>query len=412
MDDTGRHKLQIFKFEMYGFLKNLRFFEPYLYVFLLDYISLFHIGILIAIREIIVYIFEIPSGVIADRYGKKTELVFCFVFYIFSFIIFFLAKSFGFFVIAMILFGLGEAFRSGTHKSMIMAYLDTNNIGAKKSKIYGLTRSFSLLGSMAMSLVAIVFVLWIPELKYLFIFSIIPYLIDLLMILTYPDYLNKRQDAKFNLKEFLRHNYESIKYAIGDRKVNRLVLNSSAYQAGFKSIQDYIQPLIISISFGTVLITQLSADENSKVYIGLVYAVIYLISSFASKWAHLFQERFESRFFVNLMWLLSGAAILILSFFLNNIFIIFFAFVVLYILLNIRRPIMVDLIGEATVPEKRASVLSVESQTKSLLLVIFAPLIGYIADRDIRLMFILVGIMMVAIFIWTNLSKGRKLNSQ
>ena len=79
----------------YGLLKNLRFFEPYLYIYLLSLnIDLFHIGILFSIREIIIYIFEIPSGIIADEYGKKKELMICFLFYIISFVFFFVGGNF------------------------------------------------------------------------------------------------------------------------------------------------------------------------------------------------------------------------------------------------------------------------------------------------------------------------------
>jgi len=68
------HKLQIFKFGMYGFLKNLMFFEPYLlyYLVTLSGLSFLQVGLLYSIRETTIYIFAILSGVMADRYGKKT----------------------------------------------------------------------------------------------------------------------------------------------------------------------------------------------------------------------------------------------------------------------------------------------------------------------------------------------------
>lgn len=69
---SNQHRLQIIKFGMYGLLKNLRFFEPFLLLYLIQSgLSLFQIGLLYSIREATMYIFEIPSGVIADRYGKK-----------------------------------------------------------------------------------------------------------------------------------------------------------------------------------------------------------------------------------------------------------------------------------------------------------------------------------------------------
>jgi len=191
--ENVKYKTQIFKFGAYGFLKNLRFFEPYLlyYLTIISGLTLFQVGILFSIREIIIYLFEIPSGVIADRYGKKTELVICFVFYIASFLIFYIATEYYMFIIAMALFGFGEAFRSGTHKAMIMQYLDKNNVVSSKSKIYGQTRSMSLLGSMTMSIVSIIFIIWLPEVRMLFLLSIVPYVLDLLLIISYPKYMNE-----------------------------------------------------------------------------------------------------------------------------------------------------------------------------------------------------------------------------
>lgn len=408
------HNSQIFKFGFYGFLKNLRFFEPYLlyYLTVISGLSLFQVGILYSIREIIIYIFEIPSGVIADRYGKKTELVFCFLFYIMSFIIFFIATNFVMFTLAMILFGFGEAFRSGTHKAMIMQYLDENDIKSSKSRFYGRTRSMSLLGSMTMSIISIVFIIWLPEVRYLFLLSIIPYLLDLVLILSYPKYLNNKASKKFELKEFLIENYRAVKYSFTDTKVRALIFGASSYQAAFKVLKDYIQPIIISITAGIILFTNYSMDENLKIYIGLIYAVIYLVSSVASRNAHLVVKNLDNEKVTNFMWVITGLVMISLSFFLENLLVIFIIFLIFYILLNIRRPLMVERVGDATHPEKRASVLSVESQLTSLLVAICAPIIGFIADRNMELMFILVGSVMVIIFIVSSILKQTKKEKQ
>ena len=63
---------QFYQFCAYGFLKNLRFFDPFLLLFFLsrgfDY---FDIGMLYAIRETGFIITEIPSGIFADTFGRK-----------------------------------------------------------------------------------------------------------------------------------------------------------------------------------------------------------------------------------------------------------------------------------------------------------------------------------------------------
>jgi len=65
----------MWKFKFYGFFKNLRFFEPFLLLIFLAWdVNLFQIGILIAIQEAIIFIFEVPSGILADNRGKKAEL--------------------------------------------------------------------------------------------------------------------------------------------------------------------------------------------------------------------------------------------------------------------------------------------------------------------------------------------------
>ena len=395
-----RHKKQIIKFGFYGLLKNLRFFEPYMIIFFLQSdLTLFHVGLLYSIREVIVYIFEIPSGVIADRYGKKTELYACFIFYIISFVIFFLGSTFFIFALAMLFYALGEAFRSGTHKSIIMSYLDQEEIKDSKSKVYGTTRSYSLIGSTIMSLISIVFVLYLPEIRYLFLIAIVPYTLDLFLIMSYPDSLNERHDSDFHFKEFITHNIESIKYAFSHWKITGLLLNASTYQAGFKSIKDYIQPLIVSMTLGYMVFDTLNEDEHSKIYIGVIYAVIYLASAYASKQAHRVEKVGSPKKIVQYMWLFSGALLILLSAFTSSIIVVFLVFFFLYIFLNIRRPLMVERLGDTVDSQKRATMLSVEAQTTSLLVAIFAPLIGLIADYNMSLLFYLVGIVMVIIFL-------------
>ena len=399
--ENALNKRQIFKFGLYGFLKNLRFFEPFFIVFLrqsgLEYLQ---IGLLYSIREIIIYIFEVPSGVIADRYGKKTELIICFMFYIVSFIIFFLGRDFYMYIIAMVFYGLGEAFRSGTHKAMIMTYLDRNEIKESKSQVYGKTRSYSLIGSTVSSLAAIGLYFYFSSIAWLFIIAIVPYVLDMMLIMSYPKYLNEKQDSSFSFKGFIQENINSVKYVFKDRKILKLLIGSSSYNAGFKSVKDYIQPLIEAITLSVILFAALSSEENTVIYIGVIYAFIYLISSFASLNAHRFSNRFSKDKVIGIMWLLSGVSFLVLSIYTNNLFILVFVFLSIYVFLNIRKPIVIEKIGDATTDNKRASVLSVESQFTSLLIALFAPVLGFIADvHSIAIMLFFVGCTMSIIFI-------------
>ena len=58
----------LFRFCLYGFLKNQRYFEPFFMLALLAHgLNFFEIGLLYACRSLTLNVREIPSGVIADQ---------------------------------------------------------------------------------------------------------------------------------------------------------------------------------------------------------------------------------------------------------------------------------------------------------------------------------------------------------
>ncbi len=403
MDEARKIKKQVLKFSFYGFLKNLRFFDPYLYLYFIQSgLEFAQIGLLLTVREVIIYVFEVPSGVLADRFGKKTELIVSFAFYIVSFILFYLGDGFYDYVIAMVFFGFGEAFRSGTHKAMIMAYLDKKHIKDSKSKVYGKTRSFSLIGSTVSSLISIIFIITLPSLSWLFIIAIVPYILDMILILTYPKFLNERIDNRFVFKDFLKENVNAVKYVFSTRNIRSLLIGSASYNAGFKSIKDYIQPVIVSITLSFVIFTRFSAEDNTNMYLGFIYAMIYLISAYATFNSHKLVKYVSREKIISSMWILSGLSLMVLGFYIDYLVAVLIVFLLLYVYLNIRKPLMIEKIGDAVDKEKRASVLSIESQFTSLLIAMFAPVLGLIADNySIEIMLTLVGISMSLIFIFS-----------
>ena len=117
-------------------------------------LSYTEIGILYASREITINICELPSGIIADTYGRKTALAGALLLYIISFVVFYFSNIFWLFWIAFIFFGIGDAFRTGTHKGLIMSYLALNKWSEYKISYYGHTRSWSQRGAAVSSIMA------------------------------------------------------------------------------------------------------------------------------------------------------------------------------------------------------------------------------------------------------------------
>ena len=96
------------KFRLYGFLKNFRFFDPFIILFFIDAgLSFFSIGLLYAIREICINVFELPTGFMADALGRRKAMLMSFGSYLASFVIFFLFGDFWLFALAMVFFASG-----------------------------------------------------------------------------------------------------------------------------------------------------------------------------------------------------------------------------------------------------------------------------------------------------------------
>ncbi len=373
---------QIKKFCAYGFLKNLKFFEPYLIIYLMgNNINLFQIGVLIAIREIIVNVFEIPSGFIADYFGRKKEMYFCFGFYIVSFVLFFFADTFILAAFGMVFFGFGEAFRSGTHKAMIYTYLDSKKWQSEKTFVYGRARSFSLIGSAVSSLVGIILILSVPSDSYIFLFSVVPYILDLFLIMSYPKFLDtsdKKHDASF--KEMTKSVVES--FCI-NKKLRSILIEEGIAEAGFSYVKDLIQPIleIIIIGSGISLIASLSADDNLKIILGLVYAILNLFGSYFSKKAYLLKAKRTSLACLALIHIGYAVSCGLLAIFSGQYLVVCVIYVLIYALHSVRKPIFVDEIDNNIDKSNRATVISASAQLKSLFLMIFAPVLGYVADN-------------------------------
>ena len=160
------------RFSLYGFLKNQQYYDYFLLLaFRQMGLSYFVIGLLIAFRELMINLLEIPTGGVADLCGRRRSMIFSFVAYIISFLIFGISgiaasASLGptralisFLLLAMLFFALGDAFRTGTHKALIFSWLRILGRIDERTKVYGYTRSWSKIGSAVSVLIASVIAL-------------------------------------------------------------------------------------------------------------------------------------------------------------------------------------------------------------------------------------------------------------
>jgi len=382
---------QFYKFAAYGFLKNLRFFDPFIVLFFREMgMSFLQIGTLFSVREIATNLLEVPTGVVADAYGRRRSMIFSFLSYIASFTVFYFFPNFWFYVLAMVLYAFGEAFRSGTHKAMILEYLRIKGIEHLKVEYYGQTRGASQLGSAVSSLIAGALVFYAGSYKIVFLASIIPYVAELFLMISYPKELDGKIEKIGDRGWFntffanLRETVKSFTRVMRDWKVLKAMLNSAVYNAFHKSTKDYLQPVLEHTVVSVPLLLSLASRQRVAILAGLTYFLLYLLTSYASRNAHKVVKAARSLPRAINIAFLAGAILLLFagtSVHWGVPVLAVASFVALYFIMNLKRPMMVAYISDMISHKVMATGLSVESQLRTLGTAILAPIVGFFADR-------------------------------
>jgi MFS family permease len=377
--------LQYYKFCAYGFLKDLRFYEPFLMLFFLEKgMSYLQIGTLYAVREVCINLIEIPSGILADGLGRRKTMVASFIAYIISFLVFYASANYWMLLLAMGIYAFGDAFRTGTHKAMIFDYLQSKGWQELKAHYYGHTRSWSQRGAALSALIAAALVFWHGSYAPVFLFTIIPYVLDLLLILSYPKELDgpRSTSDRSVLGEF---KFVSKALVVSIRKpvLIRAISSQALYSGYYKACKDYLQPLLKSYAVGIPLFLSLAIDERTAILTGIVYASLYILTSVASRKSGQIADHYthlsiplNGTLFIGMGFgLISGIAYV-----LGVPLIAILLFVCIYIIENLRKPMGIAYVSERMDKHALAASLSVESQAETLFAAIIAILIGLFSN--------------------------------
>jgi MFS family permease len=383
MNNLVRNR-QYYKFSLYGFLKNLRFFEAFFILFLVEKgMSYTQIGILYAVREISTNVLEIPSGIVADTYGRKKSLMGSLVAYIVSFVVFYLSGNFWLFFLAFVLYGTGDAFRTGTHKGMIMDYLRLNGWEEQKITYYGHTRSWSQKGSALSSLIAGVIVFYSGSYQHIFLYSIVPYLLNFFLIFSYPSEINRSEhrESAEGRRQFM-FMVKSLIQIIRKPNVLGIVNTTALHSAYLQAIKDYIQPVMASVALLIPVWIHTDTEKRNGVIIGVLYFFIYLASSYASKLSA--RVATKNKTHIAHFTLLAGFLFGLISglfYMITWQLMALIAFIGIYLVENIRKPFLTGFIADHVPYENLVSVISAQSLLKTLITAVIAFVAGFIADR-------------------------------
>ena len=325
-------------------------------------LSLTHVMLLQSIYSLSVAIFEIPSGYIADIFGRKKTIVLSTVFAFIGYSVFSFYGGFYAFAIAQVLIGIGGSLMSGSDSAIIYdTLIETNN---KKSytKIEG--RSYAI-GNFSEALAGILGGFLAVSSIYLPIYVqtfIILFSIPIALTLVEPTIHNeKKLDRSFSAIIGV------VKFAIIEHtKLRWLIIYSTAIGVATLSIAWFAQPFFKEVGIPLA-------------YFGIIWAGLNFSAGLTSFNSHKFEKNknnYKLLIYISLLMITS----FILLGFNNSIFGLTFIFII-YLLRGIVTPILRNEININTTSNKRATVLSIRSFFIRISFAICAPILGYIAEN-------------------------------
>ncbi len=376
----------IFRFSLYGFLKNQRYFESFLYLaFLQAGMTYFQIGWLVAFREICINIMETPSGAFADVWGRRRSMILSFAFYVLSFVLFSFGTSYWQFFPGMFFFAVGEAFRTGTHKAMIFDWLKQQGRTKEKTKVYGFTRSWSQYGSAVSVIIGALIVFLTENYRHVFWICIPAYLANIINFMGYPASLDGTTESKIpSLGQIFRVTWDSFRQTVSRASTRGLLIESALYDGIFSLAKDYLQPALKAAALSLPIMVSLSGERRTAAAVGVVFFGVYILTGQASRRAHVLSERAGGDYqAARIIWLISlfGYAALVPLLLTGLEIAAILLFVALYALDNLWSPTILSRYNVFVDSGSTATVLSIDSQVNRIVTVALAPLLGYAVDR-------------------------------
>lgn len=355
---------------LYSFFKNFAFFSAVLVPFFTDWghITLFQVQLLQSWFSVWVFILEVPTGVVADKIGRKHSLTLGAIFLAVATMLYGSIPVFTNFLLAEFLFAIGDALNSGADQALLYDTLKAQNREDEGKKVLGYADALMLAGMAVAALVGSVIAaklgLNMPQ-----ILTAIPMLIAGVIAWSIPEpRIHTEQESKRYIDIFKEGLHLLRRHPV----VRALALDSTFVAAAAYFVVWFYQPYMESLHIPVI-------------YFGIAQAGMLMIEMLVSaNFTHLEKILGKEKAYLKSTAFLVMITFVIAALFHNLVSL------VLFIVIGgglgfTRATYVVGLISKHIPSHSRATVLSSISMLRRLALVPLNPVMGAVATYSLPL---------------------------
>jgi MFS family permease len=359
---------------------GMLFFLPILALYFEE--SLFtitNVALIFAIEAVAIVLFEIPTGAIADLFGRKRTLVMANFIVLIAVLFLYIGGSMLMFILFAIFNSFARALASGTYNAFIYDSLKDEKKEHHYKKVIG---TFYALWPVGASIGSVIGgYLAKVSLSFPVGLSLIPLFVAFILTLMLKEPNYEKEDNK----NLLKHIFNSSKIVIHNKQLIILMMGGFLFMA-FGATIYLLWPLFFKFK------------EIPIVLFGWIAALIFGFSSLGHYFSHAISEKIGNKTTL-IISVLSSPLLLIIATLTTKFTSVLF-FIIPSLFFGLITPIIDHLLNAEISSGKRATIISISNFLGQLGVAIFAPFIGYFAEfYTINTAFMISAILMFSVTI-------------
>ena len=371
---------QIKKLGLMNFFLNLFFLSPVAVFFYQQRgLNYFQILFLESVLVLFIFFFEVPTGIFADKFGRKKSIIVGALLLAIEPLLFLFADNYYWFILAFAISGIGLTFHSGTIEALIYDYLKEQNQEKEMKKAMGRLGSSSLFAMVLAPMIGSYLAkdLLMSQFMSLIIMTLASMFIAFLLALSVKDTKQKKVVEDNPITIFK----ESAKFIKTNNSLVRIIFLSMFSSPFLFSLTYLYQPYFIK------------AGINASIF-GSVFALALLLAALFQRYAYKFEQICGMKKAIFIVTILPGIFYLIMAITFYWIWAILL-FIMIRAIIGLQQPLFSDYKNIHIPSKARATILSLISMLVSLYLVFMRLIIGKIADINLSYTFVFMGIIII-----------------